>query len=988
MEVEVKEEVTQKELTKYTKEEVLESAKEYFKGDVLAAEVWTNKYALKDTAGNLYEKSPDDMHRRLAREFARIEDNFPNPLKEQEIYDLLKDFKYLVPQGSPMSGIGNDFQYVSLSNCFVIGNEVDSDSYGGIMKLDQELVQLMKRRAGVGVDLSFVRPSNSPVMNSALTSTGVVPFMERFSNSTREVAQGGRRGALMESIAIDHPDSEAFIDAKTEAGKVTGANVSVKISDDFMNAALSGEDYTLTYPVRSENPTHTKVVDAKRIWDKVIHNAWKSAEPGILFWDTLINDSIPDCYADLGFKTVSTNPCLVGDTLIKTTNGELPIKTVVERFKNGEDFEVYTYNEKTKEIEVNDVHNAMLSKENANIIELVMEDDSTISLTPDHKVFTEERGWIEASQLTVDDTLIGIDDRQNKLKLINTKIKKINVKTNEDVYDLTVENNHNFFANGLLVHNCGEIPLCPNDSCRLLAINLYSYVNNPFTKEASFDYELFKNHVTIAQRLMDDLIELELEKIDKIIAKIKSDPESDVIKSTELNLWYNIKEKCEQGRRTGLGITAEGDMLAALGITYGTKESNDFTEDLHMQLKHSAYRSSNIMAQERGTFGIWDPEREKDNPFLLRIQKEDPELYKDLVKYGRRNIALLTIAPTGSVSIMTQTTSGIEPVFMIYYTRRKKVNADDGDVRVDFTDEVGDTWQEFPVFHHKFLTYLEANGYNIDDVMNLPPNEIDKIVAKSPYHKATANDVDWVEKVEMQGKIQKHIDHSISVTVNLPNDISEEIVAKVYETGWKSGCKGITVYRDGSRSGVLISNDDKKEEKVNKITKTTAPTRDKSLKCDIHHVTANKQKWVVIIGLLEGDPYEVFAFKPKFVHLPKSVTEGNLVRIKRGHYNLECSNGLIIENIADNFETDEQEALTRIISAALRHGTDAQFIFEQLNKSEGTITSFSKAVGRTLKKYLKDGEKGSGDCDECGAKDSLVYQEGCLSCKECGWSKC
>ena len=988
MEVEVKEEVTQKELTKYTKEEVLESAKEYFKGDVLAAEVWTNKYALKDTAGNLYEKSPDDMHRRLAREFARIEDNFPNPLKEQEIYDLLKDFKYLVPQGSPMSGIGNDFQYVSLSNCFVIGNEVDSDSYGGIMKLDQELVQLMKRRAGVGVDLSFVRPSNSPVMNSALTSTGVVPFMERFSNSTREVAQGGRRGALMESIAIDHPDSEAFIDAKTEAGKVTGANVSVKISDDFMNAALSGEDYTLTYPVRSENPTHTKVVDAKRIWDKVIHNAWKSAEPGILFWDTLINDSIPDCYADLGFKTVSTNPCLVGDTLIKTTNGELPIKTVVERFKNGEDFEVYTYNEKTKEIEVNDVHNAMLSKENANIIELVMEDDSTISLTPDHKVFTEERGWIEASQLTVDDTLIGIDDRQNKLKLINTKIKKINVKTNEDVYDLTVENNHNFFANGLLVHNCGEIPLCPNDSCRLLAINLYSYVNNPFTKEASFDYELFKNHVTIAQRLMDDLIELELEKIDKIIAKIKSDPESDVIKSTELNLWYNIKEKCEQGRRTGLGITAEGDMLAALGITYGTKESNDFTEDLHMQLKHSAYRSSNIMAQERGTFGIWDPEREKDNPFLLRIQKEDPELYKDLVKYGRRNIALLTIAPTGSVSIMTQTTSGIEPVFMIYYTRRKKVNADDGDVRVDFTDEVGDTWQEFPVFHHKFLTYLEANGYNIDDVMNLPPNEIDKIVAKSPYHKATANDVDWVEKVEMQGKIQKHIDHSISVTVNLPNDISEEIVAKVYETGWKSGCKGITVYRDGSRSGVLISNDDKKEEKVNKITKTTAPTRDKSLKCDIHHVTANKQKWVVIIGLLEGDPYEVFAFKPKFVHLPKSVTEGNLVRIKRGHYNLECSNGLIIENIADNFETDEQEALTRIISAALRHGTDAQFIFEQLNKSEGTITSFSKAVGRTLKKYLKDGEKGSGDCDECGAKDSLVYQEGCLSCKECGWSRC
>src|SRR5690554_5568951 len=654
----------------YSQEEVLKSAIEYFKGDTLAGEVWMKKYALKDAMGNLYEKSPDEMHRRLASEFARIEAKYPNPISEEEIYNVIKDFKYIVPQGSPMAGIGNDFQFVSISNCFVIGNERDEDSYGGILKLDQELVQLMKRRAGVGVDLSFVRPSGSPVQNSALTATGVVPFMERFSNSTREVAQGGRRGALMESISIDHPDSEAFIDAKTESGKVTGANVSVKITDSFMRAALNNQEYQLAYPVGSKNPSFTKTVEAKKIWDKVVHNAWASAEPGVLFWDTLINESIPDCYADLGFRTVSTNPC-------------------------------------------------------------------------------------------------------------------------------------------------GEIPLCPDDSCRLLALNLYSYVNKPFTDDASFDYELFAKHVEMAQRLMDDLVDLELEKIERIIDKIENDPESEVVKLTKLNLWKRIYAKAEQGRRTGLGITAEGDMLAALGITYGTEEANDFSEDLHKRLKHSAYLASSKMAEERGSFPIWDAEREKNNPFLLRIKDENPALYEQLIKNGRRNIALLTIAPTGSVSILTQTTSGIEPVFMVSYMRRRKINPDDKNAKVDFVDEVGDSWQEYPVFHHKFETYLIAKGYNLEEVKKMDSEQIESIIAKSPYYKATSNDVDWVKKVEMQGRVQKHIDHSISVTVNLPSDISEEMVAKVYETAWESGCKGVTVYRDGSRSGVLVSTTEKGNEEIN-----------------------------------------------------------------------------------------------------------------------------------------------------------------------------
>ncbi|MHA1814615.1 MAG: adenosylcobalamin-dependent ribonucleoside-diphosphate reductase, partial [Candidatus Heimdallarchaeaceae archaeon] len=722
---------------KYSREEVIEASIEYFKGDTLAGEVWTNKYALKDDAGNLYEKTPDDMHRRLAGEFARIEKKYDNPLSEEEIYDVIKDFKYLVPQGSPMAGIGNNHQIVSISNCFVIGNEVDSDSYGGILKLDQELVQLMKRRAGVGVDLSFVRPKNSPVKNSALTSTGVVPFMERYSNSTREVAQDGRRGALMESISIDHPDSEDFIDAKMSQGKVTGANVSVKLTDGFMEAALIGDVYQQQYPVGSDNPVFTKTVEAKVIWDKIVHNAWKSAEPGVLFWDTLINESIPDCYADLGFRTVSTNPC-------------------------------------------------------------------------------------------------------------------------------------------------GEIPLCPNDSCRLLAVNLYSYVENPFTRKATFNYEKFDRHVMIAERIMDDIIDLEVEKVDNIIKKIESDPESKEIKRTELNLWKKIKEKCEMGRRTGLGITAEGDMLAAMGIKYGTKKSNDFSDDLHMRLKHSAYASSCKMAQERGAFPIWDANREKKNPFMLRIKEENPKLYRDLVKYGRRNIALLTIAPTGSVSILTQTSSGIEPVFMVSYMRRRKINPNDKNARVDFTDEIGDTWQEYPVFHHKFETYLKVKGYDLDEVKAMKQEDIDVIIAKSPYHGATSNDVNWLKKVEMQGRVQKHIDHSISVTVNLPNDVSEEMVSKVYETGWKSGCKGLTVYRDGSRSGVLVSKSEKKAEKTKKFFEDNhAPKRPKNMEAEVLRFQNNLEKWIAVVGVLDGRPYEFFAGKLEGLpNIPSHVETGQIIKAR------------------------------------------------------------------------------------------------------------
>jgi ribonucleoside-diphosphate reductase alpha chain len=715
-----------------------------------------------------------------------------------------------------MAGIGNDFQITSLSNCFVIGNDIDSDSYGGIMKLDQELVQLMKRRAGVGLDLSFIRPSGTPVKNSALTSTGVVPYMERFSNSTREVAQDGRRGALMESISIIHPDAEKFIDAKMDESKVTGANISIRISDNFMKASLSNEEFTQQFPVESETPKTSVLTDANKLWKKIIHNAWKRAEPGILYWDTIIRESIPDCYADLGFKTVSTNPC-------------------------------------------------------------------------------------------------------------------------------------------------GEITLCSNDSCRLLVLNLYSYVENPFSESATFNFELFKTHAKIAQRLMDDLIELELEKIDKIIEKIKNDPEDIAVKHAELNLWLNIKKKCIQGRRTGLGITGEGDMIAALGLTYGTDESNTFAENIARTLKLSAYESSVNMAQERGSFPLYDAKREENNPFLLRIKEESPELYERMIKYGRRNIALLTIAPTGSVSILTQTTSGVEPAFLISYMRRKKINPNDKNTRVDFKDSVGDCWQEYPVFHHKFLDYLKVKQYDIDEVMNMSKEEIAELIKKSPYHKATSNDVDWVKKVEMQGLLQKHVDHSISVTVNLPNDVTEEIVSKVYQTGWESGCKGITVYRDGSRSGVLVAETKKEDE----FQYHNAPKRPKELPCDVFHITAKGKKWTIVVGLYDNKPYECFGIEHSATEVPETFRKGTLVKEGRGIYVLK-NDKYSITDITSNM-TDEEEALTRMISTALRHGSSIDFIVDQLGKSQGTVVSYNKAIARVLSKYAKVLDKNKGACDNCGS---------------------
>ncbi len=838
----------------YTREEVMSATLEYFKGDALAAEVWLNKYALKDSNENIYELTPDDMHKRIAREFARAESKFKNALGEDEIYELIKDFKYIVPQGSPMAGIGNNFQFVSLSNCFVIGNDKDSDSYGGILKLDQELVQLMKRRAGVGLDLSFVRPKGSPVKNSALTSTGVVPFMERYSNSTREVAQDGRRGALMESISIIHPDSEDFINAKMDEKKVTGANISVRISDEFMKASIAEKKYTQKYPIDSLEPTFTKDIEANVLWKKIIHNAWKRAEPGILFWDTIIKESIPDCYSDLGFKTTSTNPC-------------------------------------------------------------------------------------------------------------------------------------------------GEITLCPNDSCRLLILNLYSYVENPFTENAKFNFELFKKHTKIAQRLMDDLIELELEKIDKIIGKITKDPEDSEIKRTELNLWKNIKDKCIKGRRTGLGITAEGDMIAALGLTYGTDDANDFSVKVHKALKLNAYSSSVELAKERGAFPIYDKDKELNNPFINRIKKEDPELYDNMVKYGRRNIALLTIAPTGSVSILTQTTSGIEPVFMVSYMRRKKINPNDKNSRIDFTDSVGDCWQEYPVFHHKFIDYLKIKEYDIDKVLNMTKDEIDKIVKKSPYYKATSNDVDWVKKVEMQGRVQKHIDHSISVTVNLPENISEEVVSKVYETGWKSGCKGMTVYRDGSRSGVLISESEKKEqEKEQMIMDNHAPKRPKFLDADVHRFINKGEKWIAIVGLLEKRPYEIFTGKEEDFEIPKNVENGVIRRMKietESRYdfiiNHKTDDVMIVEGLSKAFSSDYHN-YAKMISSILRHGMPLQYVVDlvdSLNLGEEVLTTWKAGVVRSIKKYIKDGTKVKGaTCDNCGAEDSMVFQEGCLKCRSCSASKC
>lgn len=839
----------------YSNEEVFQESLKYFKGDDLAARVWINKYALKDSEGNLYEKSPADMHRRIASEIARIESRYKNPMSEQQIYDLIKDFKYIIPQGSPMTGIGNPFQIASLSNCFVIGNKGESDSYGGIMKIDQEQVQLMKRRGGVGHDLSHIRPKGSAVKNSALTSTGLVPFMERFSNSTREVAQDGRRGALMLSVSINHPDAEDFIDAKLEQGKITGANVSVRIDNSFMQAVKNNQMYVQKYPIFSDNPKFTKEINAKELWKKIVHNAWKSAEPGILFWDTIIQESLPDCYADLGYKTLSTNPC-------------------------------------------------------------------------------------------------------------------------------------------------GEIPLCAYDSCRLLAINLFSYVVNPFMKDAYFDFELFKEHVGYAQRMMDDIIDLELEKIDAIIAKIDKDPEDPEIKRVERNLWVEIRIKAEEGRRTGLGITAEGDMLAALGIRYGSPEGNEFSVKIHKTLALAAYRSSVEMAKERGPFAIFDAKREQNNPFMLRIKEADPALYNDMQEYGRRNIALLTIAPTGSTSLMSQTTSGIEPVFMPVYKRRRKVNPNDKGVRVDFVDEVGDSWEEYIVFHHKFKQWMEVNG--IDTTKNYSQEEINELIAKSPYYKATSNDVDWLSKVKMQGAIQKWVDHSISVTINIPNDATEELVDKLYMTAWEEGCKGVTVYRDGSRSGVLISAEEKKEPKDMEVDyKLVFPTkRPQVLEADVVRFQNNKEKWIAFIGTIEGRPYEIFtglADDEDGILLPRWVEKGLIIKNKdekgNSRYDFQYSNQrgykTTIEGLSYRFNPEFWN-YAKMISGTLRHGMEIENVVELINGLQldnESINTWKNGVARALKRYVPDGTQAKGKCSNCDSTN-LMYQEGCLTCKDCGSSKC
>jgi ribonucleoside-diphosphate reductase alpha chain len=836
----------------YTYEEAMASSLQYFKGDELAASVWINKYAMKDSFGNLFEASPDDMHRRLAKEFARIEANYPNPMSEDEIYTLLKDFKYVIPQGGPMTGIGNNHQVASLSNCFVIGHRKPADSYGGIMRIDEEQVQLMKRRGGVGHDLSHIRPAGSPVLNSALTSTGVVPFMERYSNSTREVAQDGRRGALMLSISIKHPDAEKFIDAKLEQGKVTGANVSVKIDDEFMRCALHNKPYRQQFPIDSDNPLYVNEIDAAALWKKIIHNAWKSAEPGVLFWDTVIRESIPDCYADLGYRTVSTNPC-------------------------------------------------------------------------------------------------------------------------------------------------GEIPLCPYDSCRLIAVNLFSYVVNPFTAKASFDMELFRDHVRKAMRLNDDLIDLEMEKIEAIIKKISDDPEDEEVKLAELTLWRKIKEKTLGGRRTGLGITAEGDMLAALGMRYGSDEATDFAVDIQKTLAVEAYRSSSQMSVERGSFPIFDASREEKNPMIQRIGKEDEKLYDQMVRHGRRNISMLTIAPTGTTSLMTQTTSGIEPVFLPFYKRRRKVNPNDKNVNITFRDEVGDCWEEYYVFHHNFLSWCETNGYPQEKVKGFTVAEIEELVAKSPYYKATSNDIDWTAKVKMQGKMQKWVDHSISVTVNLPNSVTEELVSEVYKTAWEYGCKGVTVYRDGSRSGVLVS----AKENESKEAALRKKVRPKSLDAEVIRFKNGAEQWIALVGMMKGVPYEIFTglIDEDTRSIPKSVSMGYIVKEKDEsgntrydfHYIDKYGYRNIVGGVSHMFNK-EYWNYAKLISGVLRNGmpiVDVVNLVAGLQLDSEAINTWKNGVERTLKRYIPDGTKDDSGkrCEKCNS-DNLVYQEGCLTCMACGNSKC
>ena len=836
----------------YQPEEIMASSKEYFGNDELAANVWMNKYALRD-GDAIYELNPDMMHRRLAAEFARIERNYPNPLSEEAIYGLLKDFRYIIPQGSPMSGIGNNYQVVSLSNCFVIGNPENSDSYGGIMKIDQEQVQLMKRRGGVGHDLSHIRPYGSPVKNSALTSTGIVPFMERFSNTTREVAQGGRRGALMLSISIKHPDAERFIDAKLEQGKITGANISVKITDEFMQCVKSGTPFVQQYPIDSPTPAVRKEIDARLLWNKIINNAWSSAEPGVLFWDTILRESVPDCYSDFGYRTVSTNPC-------------------------------------------------------------------------------------------------------------------------------------------------GEIPLCPYDSCRLQAINLYSYVENPFTADAHFDFDLFRKHVTMGQRMMDDLIDLELEKVDKILEKIDSDPEPEELKTVERNLWLNIKMKCLEGRRTGFGITAEGDMLAALGLRYGSDEATAFAVKVHRTLACAAYDSSVTLAQERGAFPLYDAEREKSNPFIMRLAEAEPEMYRRMVQYGRRNIAMLTIAPTGTVSICTRTTSGIEPVFLVSYKRRKKINPNDKDTSTHkvIQDPNGDYFEEYTVFHPKFIDWLRINHYDVEAVTEMGDKELAEVIAKSPYLGATSADIDWVNKVKMQGAIQKWVDHSISVTVNIPKETSREVVSDIYMTAWEAGCKGCTIYREGSRSGVLVSNSEAKANEQH-FGETKAPKRPKKLECEIVRFKNDKEDWIAVVGMFEGRPYEIFTGRAENFLLPKWVESGWVIRTKeqgdehaRYDFQFLDKDGykVTIEGLSRMF-SQEYWNYAKLISGILRHGmpiANVVNLIGKLNFDVESINTWSSGVCRALKRYIKDGAKAGETCPKCGQE--LVYSNGCKECKHCGWSKC
>lgn len=865
-----------KENKKYSFDEAFEASLRYFGGDELAARVWVNKYAMKDSFGNIYEKSPEDMHWRIANEVARMEQKYKNPISAQEIFGLLDHFRYIIPAGSPMTGIGNNYQIASLSNCFVIGLDGDADSYGAILRIDEEQVQLMKRRGGVGHDLSHVRPKGSPVNNSALTSTGLVPFMERYSNSTREVAQDGRRGALMLSVSIKHPDAEAFVDAKMEEGKVTGANVSVKITDGFMEAAVNDRPFVQQFPIDAERPVYKKEISARKLWEKIVHNAWKSAEPGVLFWDTIIRESLPDCYADLGFRTVSTNPC-------------------------------------------------------------------------------------------------------------------------------------------------GEIPLCPYDSCRLLSINLYSYVKNPFTEEATFDFDLFRKHALLAQRLMDDIVDLEMEKIDRIMEKIKSDPQNDEVKHAEYHLWEKIKEKSGKGRRTGVGITAEGDMIAAMGLRYGTEEATKFAVEVHKTLALSAYRSSVTMAQERGAFSIFEAERERNNPFVLRIKEADPQLYSDMMKHGRRNIACLTIAPTGTTSLMTQTTSGIEPVFLPVYTRRRKVNPNDTDVHVDYVDEVGDSFEEYIVYHKKFLEWMKING--LDTTKKYTQAEINDLVKRSPYYKATANDVDWLMKVRMQGAIQKWVDHSISVTVNLPNNVDEALVNKLYVEAWRSDCKGCTIYRDGSRSGVMISVSKKDKKKKNDNGRETSQDSDLNsseekhehvctppqvveerpqvLDCDVVRFQNNKEKWVAFVGLLDGYPYEIFTGlqdDDEGIVLPKSVTKGKIIKqtnadgTHRYDFQFENKRGYktTVEGLSEKFNP-EYWNYAKLISGVLRYRMPIDHVIHlvgSLQLKDESINTWKNGVERALKKYVTDGTTVSGQtCPICG-QETLVYQEGCLICTNCGASRC